>query len=786
MESLPPADSASDPVHAFRIPHLHGPLAPLAFAILLAARALPAHATTSDTYIGPTNGFWSAPANWSAGTPNSSSFNVLLTNSGGLNTFLDSSETINNLTLSSPNTLTLQASTTLALAGPSLTNTGTLLISTGASLNAGTANITGGGSIQLLGSLSMFQSTASIYSDNIISGQGTISVSTLTSDGTITASLNHTLALTGTTYNGGTLRADGGTLILEKGASGGTIDATNHGVVQLGGALQDVTLTSSAGGSITLANYYGVPIISGNTVDNAILTSPLRFSGNASLSGSGSLVLASISPLDASSTLTCSVPVYGSGTIVGPVHNTGIIIASSTANTLIVTSTFTNTAALRADGGTLSLLSGQITNTGGTIESRNGSEIYISNATISGGALTTDGVRFRSSDIHSDQLTTCPPVLFIIDSSVSLDTLTSTAFDAANTFNFLAVTIQITNSSVSIASGMSLLNGASLAISSGTFTTTAPITLSTLVSQVIPIGHAVSTVTFDSTIPNSQSVSTISGNGQVVIGPSAALVSDGILSSSLIFSPGSRLTIRPSVLSLGASKTTVIDVAGTTNNWTSTLDITSNALIVETGDPIYPTDTQAYEKANQIPRLLNQIQSARSALTGPWTGTGITSSTVAQDAATQTAHSYHTTLALYDNAAFQVPFTAFAGQTVDANSLIITRALVGDGDLNGTVDNADLVILLTHYGLNGQTQAGGDFDGNGTVDNADLVALLTDYGQSLPGGDSLLPANTTTGAPASASATPAPEPASLAAILPAAFLLRRRKRTFAQRSRAAR
>ena len=71
---------------------------------------------------------------------------------------------------------------------------------------------------------------------------------------------------------------------------------------------------------------------------------------------------------------------------------------------------------------------------------------------------------------------------------------------------------------------------------------------------------------------------------------------------------------------------------------------------------------------------------------------------------------------------------------MDANSIILVRALVGDANLDGTVNNTDLVALLTHYNETGQTQATGDYNGDGSVNNTDLVALLTDYGQSLPGG----------------------------------------------------
>ena len=152
----------------------------------------------------------------------------------------------------------------------------------------------------------------------------------------------------------------------------------------------------------------------------------------------------------------------------------------------------------------------------------------------------------------------------------------------------------------------------------------------------------------------------------------------------------------------------------------STLDIADNTLIVEAAPG---------GMAEQLSSVQQAVQSGKGS--GSWTGTGITSSTVAADVAAGTNETFHTTLAIADNGAFLVPFTTFGGVSVDANSIIIARTLLGDGDFNNTVNNADLVMLLTHFGLSGQTQSGGDYDGNGTVNNADLVALLTDYGQHL-------------------------------------------------------
>ena len=77
------------------------------------------------------------------------------------------------------------------------------------------------------------------------------------------------------------------------------------------------------------------------------------------------------------------------------------------------------------------------------------------------------------------------------------------------------------------------------------------------------------------------------------------------------------------------------------------------------------------------------------------------------------------------------------GTMVNAHNIVhaymLTPALAGDADLNGTVNGADLNTVLSNYnrtvaiGVNGWTS--GDFDGNGTVNGADLNTVLSNYNQ---------------------------------------------------------
>jgi hypothetical protein len=71
-----------------------------------------------------------------------------------------------------------------------------------------------------------------------------------------------------------------------------------------------------------------------------------------------------------------------------------------------------------------------------------------------------------------------------------------------------------------------------------------------------------------------------------------------------------------------------------------------------------------------------------------------------------------------------------AGQSVDASSLVIKFTYLGDSDLDGDVDVADLGALATSWQTPGQWTSG-DFDYNGTIDVNDLGMLATNWQQGV-------------------------------------------------------
>jgi hypothetical protein len=106
---------------------------------------------------------------------------------------------------------------------------------------------------------------------------------------------------------------------------------------------------------------------------------------------------------------------------------------------------------------------------------------------------------------------------------------------------------------------------------------------------------------------------------------------------------------------------------------------------------------------------------------GAWTGPGVRSSAAAADS----------TLALgIAEAAAVAPGGSFNGVPVDATALILHLTLVGDANLDRTVNLADFNALAAHFGRTPRTFFQGDFNYDGVVNLDDFNSLAARFGET--------------------------------------------------------
>jgi len=172
-----------------------------------------------------------------------------------------------------------------------------------------------------------------------------------------------------------------------------------------------------------------------------------------------------------------------------------------------------------------------------------------------------------------------------------------------------------------------------------------------------------------------------------------------------------------------AAKASPADPAGTSVvgslslDPSATLDLTNNAMVVDYG-------------------FISPINTIRSAIlsgynNGAWTGTGITSSSAAANGITAVGYAEASDL-------FTTFPATFAGQSVDATSLLLRYTLGADANLDGLVTSSDFNLLVAHYGESNARWSFGDFDYNGKVNTLDFNRLAGLFGATLPTGGAAL------------------------------------------------
>jgi autotransporter-associated beta strand protein len=177
--------------------------------------------------------------------------------------------------------------------------------------------------------------------------------------------------------------------------------------------------------------------------------------------------------------------------------------------------------------------------------------------------------------------------------------------------------------------------------------------------------------------------------------------------------------IAPNGTSAGVSRLKSLSIAGMTDAWTATLDLTNNAAVID------------YDADSPLVTVQNQIKSAYA--NGSWTGNGIASSTAAGNAT-----SPHKTAIGYGEASVVLGGSGgtFIGQTVDATAVLLRHTYAGDANLDGKVDTLDFNSLAANFGGSSKVWTQADFNYDGVVDTLDFNFLASNFGQQLAGGAS--------------------------------------------------
>lgn len=255
----------------------------------------------------------------------------------------------------------------------------------------------------------------------------------------------------------------------------------------------------------------------------------------------------------------------------------------------------------------------------------------------------------------------------------------------------------------------------------------------------------------------SKSVSTVIGSGRTTVSAGATLtVNPGAGGGPVLALSQGTLEVS-GTLRLAANTGSVGSVDSLIVNAGGFVDLTNNDLIVRSTGGGYQAELAS------VRSLVGSWYTADGGLPGT-TGLGSSLSFYSVAGA-------FTTLGVYDNSALPTggttTITSFNGQTVGASDILVKYTYLGDTDLSGSVDAADLARVL--QGLNGGGTGWnfGDVNYDGLINTTDLGRVIAALrGQGAPLGDGV----------GFGGGGAIPEPAALGLLVAAVPFMSRRRR----------
>lgn len=206
------------------------------------------------------------------------------------------------------------------------------------------------------------------------------------------------------------------------------------------------------------------------------------------------------------------------------------------------------------------------------------------------------------------------------------------------------------------------------------------------------------TVNNDASLNSAGCALTVSGSGQLIFGASQHL-------KSLLVDDGA-------LIKLATDGSRVIRTGGLAISSGSSLDITNNSMVID-----YSGTSPLFASGG----VFDLIENAYHA--GAWDDWGLTSSSI-----TTGTHGlgYGEASSLYTS----FPAT-FSGESIDSSTIVVRYTLIGDVNLDRTVNYTDYQLQGQNYGLSSMTWIHGDFDFDNDIDYTDYQTLGQHFGQTL-------------------------------------------------------